>query len=132
MFFWIYKVIGIEYCLNIIVGEKDTNSFYEYILPERNYKMLHIMGDSSRDIATILIIEKLARNLMMDNNETLGIKVIISDKLKYKTYIALLNGCLRSDVSDWIPHGDTVFIFHQYQENYHKEFCQNAILLGLP
>jgi hypothetical protein len=118
-----------EYCISIIMIPNDDNQYAkEDLLPKRDYQTFELTGQSKTDSLQILFIENYARGISLSKNDSIGIKVILNERLKYKNYIDLLNSCLKSDISDWIPWGDTLFIFNkEYPIDYDRKFCQNTL-----
>lgn len=115
-----------EHCISIIAGINEDRHF---ILPYRNYQKLHLTGNAKNDSSTLIFIENAAKALVLSKNDSLGLKIILDNRLKYKTYVDLLNDCLKSGISDWIPFGDTVFVFHRdYPKYYNHNLCQNHLM----
>jgi len=104
-----------QYCISILRGDDDYKCINsrEITFLKRNNITLYLMGDSKMDRSNLILIEHFSKGIQLSRNEFLGLKVVLGQKTKYKTYIGLMNACLKSGVSDWIPLGDSVFIFHR-------------------
>ena len=118
----------VEHCLDMIYGEKGKG-FYEYMLPKRNFKIQYCLsGQDSLDNNALISIERSVCQIKLTNNDSMGIKVVLSGNLKYDTYIKVLNICLKSGITDWIPYEDTIFIFHKPEFQNQQGFSQNSSL----
>jgi hypothetical protein len=122
-----------EHCISIIAASKYDKGSYDLLIKKRVYQNFLISGQNIRDSLTLVLIENYARGINLSENDSIGIKVVIGKSIKYKTYIDLLNTCLKSDISDWIPFGDTIFMFYKNHINkseplntYSKTKCQNT------
>lgn len=117
-----------EHCLEIIVGIKNDNRNLEILFPKRNYQTYILTENREEDSLKLIYIEKLAKKLHLSKDDMIGIKVVLNKETKYKTFISLLNCCLKSGISDWIPLGDTIFIFQKnYPADYNNNLCQNSL-----
>jgi len=114
-----------QYCISIAVCEKTKES--EFLHPKRLYTELKISGEPVKDSLTILLLEHYARGINLSKNDSIGIKVVLSNRIKYKSFVSVLNACLKSGINQWIPCGDTIFIYHQtYGDQYGEQLCQNC------
>lgn len=115
-----------QHCITIGVSEKDNNEYSRIYHPQRSYQTFKLAGNSKGDSSILLLIENYAKGISLSKNDSIGLKVILSKNLKYGTFIGLLNACLKSGINNWIPWGDTVFIFHEnYQKQSGEQICQN-------
>ena len=124
-----------EHCISITTASKYDKGSYDLLIKKRAYQNFILTGQNSRDSLTLVLIENYARGINLSENDSIGIKVVLGKNIKYKTYIDLLNTCLKSDISTWIPYGDTVFIFYKNYINkrepldtYSKKYCQNIYM----
>jgi hypothetical protein len=116
-----------ERCLRIIFPEKDPIEVNFLLDSTIAYQTYFLSGQDIRDSLVLILIENYARGLYLSKNDSIGIKVIINKEIKYKSYIDILNCCLKSGISDWIPYGDTLFIFNkEYPNDANRIFCQNT------
>jgi hypothetical protein len=117
-----------EHCISIIVGVKEDGRHDNFLFPPRDYQTFELTGLPKRDSSIMILIQYYAKGLHESKNDSIGLKVILGKNLKYKAYIDLLNSCLKSRISDWIPFSDTVFIFHKHNpENYDNSLSQNSL-----
>jgi hypothetical protein len=121
-----------EHSLSIIVGVKEDRDQENVLFPLRYYQTFKLTGIQKHDSSITALIEYYAKGLHESKNDSIGLRVILSDKLKYKAYIDLLNASLKSQISDWIPFGDTVFIFHRNNpKEFNNSLCQNSLMPDL-
>jgi len=121
-----------EHCISIIVGVKEDEGHDNFLFPSRDYQIFELTGIQKHDSSITTLIQYYAKGLHESKNDSIGIKVILGNELKYKAYIDLLNACLKSRISNWIPYGDTVFIFHRSNpEYYNNSLCQNSLMPDL-
>ena len=117
------------HCLSIVYGDYSANEIEftkRCLLAKRNYQIYRLVGNQIKDSTTLILIENFARGINLSKNDSIGLKVILDNRIKYKTYIDLLNACLKSQINTWIPLSDTLFIFNKnYPKDYNNEFCQN-------
>ncbi len=99
-----------EYCINIVFIPKDDPYFVTRLLAKREYSSF---AYTHSDPEILRRIELFANNLEVNRNDSLGLKIIINNDIKYETFVDLLNICLKSNISDWLPYGDSLFVFHR-------------------
>jgi hypothetical protein len=117
-----------EHCISIIVGVNEDKKHMDFLFPHRDYQTFHLSGLSNQDSSTLILIGYFAKGLNLSKNDSIGLKVVLDQKIKYKTFVDLLNVCLKSGISDWIPFGDTVFVFHKDNPmHYNNNLCQNHL-----
>jgi hypothetical protein len=118
-----------EHCISIIVGVKGDGEHDNFLFPPRDYQTFELTGIQQHDSSITTLIQYYAKGLHESKNDSIGLKVILTNKLKYKAYIGLLNASLKSQISDWIPFGDTVFIFHRNNpKDFNNNLCQNSLM----
>jgi hypothetical protein len=125
----IYNIKETEYCIDILYGDKYT--FEEYILPKRNFKYFQLSGNVKQDNEALFLIKKTANEMISSQEDSVGMKIVLGNKLKYKTYIALFNICLKSGLTDWVPYNDTVLVFHIGGSENQIRIPQNSSLPGM-
>jgi hypothetical protein len=120
-----------RYCISIVVAEKNYKIGENGVIPSRAYQTYVLTGNIKKDSSTLKLIEYVAKGIRMARNDSIGVKIIINQGLKYSTYINALNSCLKSGINNWIPSGDTIFIFHKnFQNTPIAKFGQNATFIG--
>jgi hypothetical protein len=122
-----------QHCITIGVAEKDDSEFSKAVChPLRAYQTFKLTENSKQDSSVLILIENYAKGLNLSKNDSIGLKVILFKNIKYATFIRLLNTCLKSGINNWIPWGDTLFIFHvNYPKQYGQQICQNEGIIGV-
>lgn len=116
-----------DHCIDFCMGVVNDDLGQNYLFPPRTYQYFQLNGNKKLDSLNIILIENIARGLQLSKNDSLGVMVVLGNKLKFKTYVNLFNSCLKSNVGNWIPLGDTVFIYHgEYPETYDAAYKTNV------
>jgi hypothetical protein len=115
-----------QHCISIIVAEKNDSEHVTYMFPERAYQTYFLTGQNKKDSLNLILLENFARGICLSNNDSVGLKVVLSKGIKYSQFIGLLNACLKSGINNWIPKGDTVFIFNRNCKDQNDIVVQNA------
>jgi hypothetical protein len=115
-----------QHCISIIVAEKNDIEHSTSIFPRRAYQNYFLTGKAIQDSLSLILLENFARGISMSNNDSVGLKVVLDKRIKYSQYIGLLNACLKSGINNWIPKGDTVFIFNRSCINQSDVMVQNV------
>jgi len=119
LFVWRTNKLAIdkkEHCIKMafVHGPRvDLDPRDDPAFQKRNNYTIYLSGDRQNDSLSLILIEHFSRGIHLSKNELVGIKVVFSGNPKYATYVGLLNACLKSGVSDWIPLGDTLFVFQR-------------------
>jgi hypothetical protein len=125
----IYNTRKTEYCIDMIYGDKYT--FEDYIPPKRDFKYIKLSGHAKQDNEALFLIEKIANEMVSSQNDSVGMKIVLGNSLKYKTYIAIFNICLKSGLTDWVPYNDTVIVFQIRGLENQIRISQNTSMPGM-
>jgi len=109
-----------EYCIETIFkGEDDTiyNGCKDLKIPAtRKYWNIELTGNKKDDSLTLLFAENFAKGLEQSIDTINGIKIILKNGIKYKTFIEALNCCLKSKISNYLPYKDTIYLYHEKRD----------------
>jgi len=120
-----------EHCIQTIMIDRY---FFQNSFTKIAFQTYQLSGVNKQDSTTLNLIENFARRIRLSNNDSIGLKVILPKNIKYKTYIDLLNACVKSGVNNYNTWGDSVYI---YNKAWHPMLCgggciQNVEVVNKP
>ncbi|WP_413666786.1 hypothetical protein ACEN9X_19890 [Mucilaginibacter sp. Mucisp86] len=117
MFLYQHKAFVHRGALNIAIVDPDMDrliakKYHVKIPPERSYTNVNLTGNAMGDQSLLEFARFEIKSMIRIKSKTLGIRFHFGNKMKYQTFVSVIDMCSVEEAIAWIPLNDDIYVFY--------------------